>query len=125
MPASVEEKEWLDAVAALENTGQWQTAAIGYVTALERWDKSFVAWIGLGNSKYNLDDLDASAEAFYQATLLQPENGMGFNNLAHVLAEQGKWQEALTSAQHAVDLGGPFINIFRQTLEEVKIMGMH
>jgi tetratricopeptide (TPR) repeat protein len=125
MPASVEEKEWLDAVAALENTGQWQTAAIGYVTALERWDKSFVAWMGLGNSKYNLHDLDASAKAFYQATLLQPENGMGFNNLAHVLAEQGQWQAALTAAQHAVDLGGPFIDTFRQTLEEVKILGMH
>lgn len=124
MPAGVEEERWLDAVAALENAGQWQTAAIGYATAVKRWNESFVGWMGLGNSKYSLHDLDASAEAFYQATLLQPENGMGFNNLAHVLAEQGKWQEALTAAQRAVDLGGPFIDTFLQTLEEVKIMNV-
>jgi tetratricopeptide (TPR) repeat protein len=106
----------------LENAGQWQAAAIGYATALKRWNASFVAWMGLGNSKYNLHDLDTSAEAFYQATLLQPENGMAFNNRAHVLAEQGKLQEALTAAQSAVALGGSSIDIFRQTLEEVKLM---
>jgi hypothetical protein len=47
---------------------------------------------------------------------------MAFNNLAHVLAEQGRLQEALTAAQRAVDLGGPFIDTFRQTLEEVKLI---
>lgn len=122
MPNGVEEEDWLAAVAGLENAGQWQAAAIGYATALKRWNASFVAWMGLGNSKYTLHDLDTAAEAFYQATLLQPENGMAFNNRAHVLAEQGKLQEALTAAQSAVALGGPSIDIFRQTLEEVKLM---
>jgi tetratricopeptide (TPR) repeat protein len=122
MPDGVAEGEWLTAVAGLENAGQWQAAASGYSAALKRWNKSFVAWMGLGNSAYNLHDLDASAGAFHQATLLQPQNGMAFNNLAHVLAEQGRLQEALTAAQRAVDLGGPFIDIFRQTLEEVKLI---
>jgi hypothetical protein len=122
LPEQAEEEEWLAAVAGLENTGQWQAAAIGYATALKRWDESFVAWMGLGNSEYNLHDLDSSAEAFYQATLLRPENGMAFNNRAHVLAEQGKRIEALSAAQRAVDLGGPFLDTFRQTLEDVKQM---
>jgi hypothetical protein len=121
LPVGAEEGEWLAAVAGLENTGQWQAAATGYAAALKRWNASFIAWMGLGNSKYNLHELDASAEAFYQATRLKPESGMAFNNLAHVLAEQGKLQESLTAAQHAVDLGGPFVDIFRQTLEEVKL----
>jgi hypothetical protein len=125
MPDGVEEGEWLAAVAGLENAGQWQAAAIGYATALNRWNASFVAWMGLGNSEYNLHDLNSSAEAFYQATLLQPENGMAFNNWAHVLAEQGKLKKALNAAQRAVDLGGPFIDTFRQTLEEVKLMRMY
>jgi hypothetical protein len=120
MPDGVEENKWLAAVAGLENTGQWQAAAIGYATALKRWDESFAGLMGLGNSKYNLRDLDASAEAFRRATLLQPENGMAFNNLAQVLAEQGKQQEALSMAQHAVELGGPFIKTFRQTLAEIQ-----
>jgi hypothetical protein len=122
LPDQAEEEEWLAAVSGLENAGQWQAAAIGYATALKRWDKSFIAWMGLGNSEYNLHQLDASAEALYQATLLQPENGMAFNNLAHVLTEQGKRHEALSAALRAVDLGGQSIDTFRQTLEEVKQM---
>ena len=78
--------------------------------------------MGLGNSKYNLGDLNASADAFQQAILLQPENGMAYNNLAHVLAEQGKLDEALSAAQHAVKLSGPLQDTFRQTLEEIKEM---
>jgi hypothetical protein len=51
---------------------------------------------------------------------LQPENGIPFNNLAEVLNSQGKLKEALAAAQRAVDLGGPFLDTFRQTLEEIK-----
>ncbi|MGK2908011.1 MAG: PA2778 family cysteine peptidase [Desulfuromonadales bacterium] len=122
LPAQAEEIVWLDAVAGLEKAGQWQAAATGYATALKRWKASFVAWMGLGNSSYSLHDLEGSAEAFHQATLLQPANGLAFNNLAHVLEEQGKHQEALAAAQRAVDLGGLFLEIFRQTLKDINEM---
>ena len=120
LPEVAEENKWLTAVAGLEKAGQWQAAATGYASALKRWDKSFIAWIGLGNSKYNLHELDAAADAFNQATQLQPENGIAYNNLANVLGEKGKFCEALKAAQHAVELGGPFQDIFRQTLEDIK-----
>lgn len=121
MPVESNEVEWLAAVAGLEKAGQLQAAETGYVTALTRWKASFAAWMGLGNSRYSLHDLDGSAEAFHQATLMQPENGLAFNNLAHVLDEQGKQKAALVAAQRAVDLGGPFLDTFRQTLEEIKL----
>jgi len=119
LPDTAEEAPWLAAVAGLERTGQWQAVAAGYTVALRRWPESFAAWIGLGNSRYGLHDLSGAAEAFRRANLLQPENGMAFNNLAQVLAEQGKRQEALTAAQRAVALGGPLLDTFRQTLEEI------
>ena len=81
--------------------------------------------MGIGNSKYNLHELDSSADAFYRATQLQPENGLAYNNLAYVLAEQGKRNEALSTAQRAVDLCGPFQDTFRQTLDEIKGMKMN
>jgi hypothetical protein len=121
MPVGSNEVEWLAAVAGLEQAGQWQAASTGYATALTRWEESFAAWMGLGNSRYSLREHDGSAEAFHQATLLQPENGMAFNNLAHVLAEQGQQEAALVAAQRAVDLGGSFLDTFRQTLEEIKV----
>jgi len=120
LPATVREGDWLEAVAGLERAGQWQEAAVGYSAALKRWPQSFVAWMGLGNSRYSLRDLAGSAEAFRQATLLQPENGIPFNNLAQVLNSQGKRKEALTAAQRAVELSGPLLDDFRQTLEEIK-----
>jgi hypothetical protein len=120
LPATVGEGDWLEALAGLERTGQWQGATVGYSAALKRWPMSFAAWMGLGNSRYSLHDLAGSAEAFHRATLLQPENGIPFNNLAQVLNNQGKRKEALAAAQRAVDLGGPLLDHFRQTLEEIK-----
>jgi len=121
LPVGSDEVAWLSAVAGLELAGQWQAAETGYASALKRWETSFAAWMGLGNSRYSLHDLDGSAEAFHQATLLQPDNGLAFNNLAHVLAEQGKREAAQVAAQRAVDLGGPYLETFRQTLEELKL----
>jgi len=120
LPAKVVEVDWLEAVAGLERADQGKGAEAGYSAALKRWPKSFAAWMGLGNSRYSLHDLAGSAEAFRRASQLQPENGMPFNNLAHVLNNQGKQKEALAAAQRAVDLGGPLLDDFRQTLEEIK-----
>lgn len=120
LPAGVTEEAWLTAVAGLEKAEQWREAAIGYGVAQKRWTQSFGAWMGLGNSRYGLRDHAGAAEAFRRATLLQPENGMAFNNLAHVLAEQGKRKEALDAAQRAVELGGPLLDNFRQTLARIK-----
>ena len=120
LPATAEENEWLAAIADLERVGNWQAAATGYTAALKRWDKSYLALMGLGNSKFNMHELGASESAFLQAIQLQPENGLAYNNLAYVLLEQGRLGDALTAAQHAVDRNGPFQNSFRQTLDEIK-----
>lgn len=122
LPAGVTEEAWLEAVAGLERAEQWREAAIGYDAALKRWKQSFGAWMGLGNSRYGLRDHAGAAKAFRRATLLQPENGMAFNNLAHVLSEQGKRKEALAAAQRAVELGGPLLDTFRQTLKRITAM---
>lgn len=120
LPARVEEGDWLEAVAGLERADQWLGAQAGYTAALMRWPESFAALMGLGNSRYSLHDLAGSAEAFRRATLLQPENGTAFNNLAHVLNVQGKQDEALIAARRAVDLGGPLLDDFLQTLEAIQ-----
>jgi len=38
---------------------------------------------------------------------LYPSNGMPINNLAQVLWEQGKKEQALQAIRHAIKLGGP------------------
>ena len=93
-----------DAQSVLEE-GRQALAEVG-----ERFDRG----------EYFLSELTVAAEAFRRATLLEPKNGMAFNNLAQVLAEQGKRKEALATAQRAVELGGPLLENFKQTLEEIK-----
>ena len=51
--------------------------------------------------------------------MLFPEEGVVFNNLAQVLWEQGNTQEALRAARQAVKLGGPLVEQYRKTLNEI------
>jgi tetratricopeptide (TPR) repeat protein len=120
LPASADENSYLNAVLGLEEAGQWEGAARAYSKALERWPYSIGALMGLGNSRYALGDLIGAEMAFRRATEVQPQDGEPFNNLAHVLAEQGCYAEALQMVRRAVALGGPNEALYRQTLDEIE-----
>ena len=85
----------------------------------ERWPDSLAAWIGLGNTAYAGQDLAAAEDAFRSATERHPEAAAAWNNLAHVLGEQGRRAEAIAAAERAVRLGGPDAATYRATLREV------
>ncbi len=76
--------------------------------------------MGLGYSYYKLGDLSAAENTFREATESHPLSAPAFNNLAHVLLEQGRKQEALAAAQKAVALGGPLTSESQKTLQEIR-----
>jgi len=120
LPATAEENSYVKAVLGLERARQWQAAAEGYRTAVSRWPNSFSAHIGLGNSYYAQGDLNAAREVLQKTTTLFPQEGVAFNNLAHVLWKQGKKREAIKAARRAVMLGGPHVGEYRKTLDEIQ-----
>ncbi len=120
LPATAREKPYLQAVLGLEKPHQWRGAVQGYETALRRWRGSLGALMGLGNSLYALGDLTKAETAFREASRLHPSSGAGFNNLAQVLWEQDRAEEALWAAQRAVALGGPQSAVYRGTLKEIE-----
>ncbi len=120
LPATAQKKTYLEAVLGLEHTHQWHAAVKGYETVLRRWSGSLPALIGLGNSLYALGDLTGAENAFRKATYLNPSSGSAFNNLAQVLWEQKRQQEALEIARKAVALGGPLSEVYQKTLEEIQ-----
>lgn len=120
VPATADELGYLRAVAALEDIGKWQAAAAAYEAALGRWPLSLGARLGLGNSRYALGELDAAAAAYRAATSAHPGSGIAFNNLAQVLAEQGRLGPAQAAAERAVALGGPHLDAFRATLSGIR-----
>jgi tetratricopeptide (TPR) repeat protein len=122
LPASADEQSYLEAVLGLEQAKQFEGAATAYSTALDRWHSSFGALMGLGNCRYALGDLIGAEQAFSRAAKAHPSSGAPFNNLAHVLAEQGRYTEAIQMAIRAVNIGGPNKSLYLQTLQEIQNM---
>ncbi len=106
LPASADEKSYLEAILTLEAVGRHEEASMAYKTALKLWPRSLGAIMGLGNSLYAMGKLHEAEAAFRTAIKLSPTCGDVYNNLAHVLAEQKRYDEALNAARKAVRLGG-------------------
>lgn len=120
LPAQAEEQRWLQAVVGLERTKQWENALAGYEAAVDRWPQSHDAWMGVGNSAYALERRKRAIAAFQKAAAIRPDEGIAYNNLAHVLAEVGRYEEAEAAAEKAVASGGSYVETFRKTLDEVR-----
>ena len=120
IPVSAKENGYLAAVLGLEKSRHFHAAAAGYRTALARWPQSLAARMGLGNSYYHLGDLEGAENAFRQAVEFHPVSAAAFNNLAYVLMERGRLEEALAAAQKAVALGGGQLSEAQKTLHEIE-----
>ena len=120
VPVTATEERYTAAVVALEKTGQTRNAHIAYQTLLRRWPASLAGEMGQGNTAYALRDLNAAESAFRRASLDHPDAAAAFNNLANVLAERGKLDDALAAAERAVSLGGPLLPETQATLDEVR-----
>lgn len=106
LPATATEQTWLQAVVGLERAQQWRAALEAYERTYERWPRSLGGLIGLGNSRYALHDLAGAEHAFRLATRAHPEAAAAFHNLAHVLFESGRHEEARIAARRAAQLTG-------------------
>lgn len=104
MPAHVDRKRYVSAVTALEETGRRDAAATAWRTAMKRWPADRVVLFGHANAEFALGRLD-SAEAGYRS-LLAKDAGIvvARNNLALVLAEQGRFEEARQEIAEALRL---------------------
>ena len=119
IPASAEEKSWLAAIAALERTGQAAPARTAYTTFLKRWPENVNASIGLANSHYALGELGDAERVLRDAAQRAPDSVIVLNNLAQVLADQGRYTEALPLIERAEASGGPHAGAVRQTRSEI------
>ncbi len=120
IPNSAEEVSFVSAVSALEKIGYPERAQITYLAALKRWPGNLVAQIGLGNTAYRMKDLAQAEAAFRLAIQDHPDAVAALNNLAQVLADLGRDEEALSFARRAVALGGPLRDIAQATLSDIE-----
>ena len=76
--------------------------------------------MGLGNCRHSSGDLVGAEQAFRHGAKAHPDSGAAFNNLAHVLAEQGRYAEAIEMATRAIAIGGANKSLYLQTLREIQ-----
>ena len=120
LPAMAKKDPFLEAVLGLEKARQFRAAILGYKTALTRWPQNLTALMGIGNCHYALGELKDAESAFRETVRLHPREGSALNNLAQILFEEGRRQEALEAAKKAVSLGGPLTDVYQKTLEEIQ-----
>jgi tetratricopeptide (TPR) repeat protein len=108
IPVTADRARYLQAIVALEKTGQAKAAATAYATYLTRWPEEVGAGIGLGNAYYALGDLPSAERALRQALDKHPDSIVVMNNLAHTLSDLGRNSEALELIQRAAAAPGEF-----------------
>lgn len=102
LPALADRGRYFEAIAALEETGETESAAIAWRTAAARWPDDTTALFGVANTDVALGRL-GEAEAGYRRLLATDETlTVARNNLALVLAEQGKYDEAAAEIDAAI-----------------------
>ena len=119
LPASAGEVAVLRAAAGLERSGFLSEARLAYKNTAARWPGSLGALMGLGNTAYALKNLEGAEAAFREAIAAHPEAPAPWNNLAYVLAGQGRKGEAIAAAGRAITLAGAAAGPYRETLEEI------
>lgn len=120
LPATADERRYVDAVLGLERVQRWPDANEAYRAARTKWPLSLPLLLGIGNTYYQMEDRRAAEQAFREAIGAHPRAGVAHNNLAQVLADLGRIPEAIDAAQRAVALGGPLRDDFSETLREIE-----
>lgn len=121
LPATATQAEMISALVAFERSAPAAEARRAYASAAARWPDSQVLAIGLGNTAYAAGDREAAADAF-RAAALRHADGAAWHNLAVVLRELGRLEEAEQAARQAVDTNGPWSARARAELDRIRAL---
>ena len=124
MPAVIDRERYLAAVAALEETGQLESAVTAWRTAEVRWPDDPVVLFGLANTALASGDY-VSAESGYRRLLARAGAlTAARNNLALALAHQGRFDEAMTEIKVALGANDEprFADVLQDTLGQIQRM---
>jgi hypothetical protein len=121
LPATAEEKPYLESVSALERLGKWKAVTTAYETAITRWPDGYLARLGAGTGYYQQGELLTARNYYERAIRLNPRSAIAHNNLAQTLYELGQLQSAHEHALKAVSLAGKPADAFVQTLRQIEL----
>lgn len=106
---------------ALEESGRLEQARSAYQDFLRANPASAVGWTNLGNVEARLGNYMESETAYRRALQQDEANRDAANNLAWVLLQVKRLEEAEETARRAVALPGPDDDVVLDTLAEILI----
>lgn len=106
---------------ALEESGDLRAAAERYRALLGAHPESALAWTNLGNVSMRLGNRREAEEAFQKALAIDAAARDAMNNLAWLLFEEKRLDEAETLARRAVAAGGPDRYLVLDTLARILV----
>jgi tetratricopeptide (TPR) repeat protein len=111
--------ESLRAAVALEDEGKVAEAAEQYRALTQAHAESPLVWTNYGNAEMQLGAKDEAERAFRKALALDPQSRDAMNNLAWLLYQQKRLDEAETLARKAASEPGPDVYLVLDTLARV------
>jgi hypothetical protein len=112
-------RQSLRAAIALEDQGKYADAATQYREILATHPESVVAWTDLGNVEVQLGNRAAAEDAFRKALAIDANSRDALNNLAWLLYQQKRLEEAESLARKAAAQAGPDSYLVLDTLARV------
>jgi len=120
LPVGVPREPYTESAVALERLGRLAEARAAYEAGLTPWPGDPTLAVGLANVAHAQGDRGGAETALRQALQYHPRSDALLNNLAHLVAEDGRLEEALGLAESAVTLAGPHQATARETRDEIR-----
>ena len=124
LPASVDRERYFAAISALEETGQLESAGRAWQTAAVYWPEDAVVQFGIANVAFARGHFEVAEENYRELLQANPSLVIARNNLALVLAEQGRFEEASAEMGRALaDNDDPALETeLRDTEQSIRAM---
>ncbi len=101
LPATADQRSYLKAARALEDSGRYWESVLAYDGALARWPAETETLMGLGSSLHLLGDPQGAADAYRAAAELADDPAPALGRLAQILSELGRRDEAAAALHEA------------------------
>lgn len=107
LPAEPQRERYFSAIADVEAGGHLQAAMQAWTAALVNWPGDPLAMFGMANTAFRLGQYALSEQTYRSLLAAHPDMYAARNNLAYVLAAQGKIAEALDEIRTILDTVDP------------------
>lgn len=123
LPATATIASVVTAAAPFEQRGEAKATETLYRAAAARWPDEVLFQLGVANSLYTQGRLDEAEQAYRGLIAAFPADPVAYNNLALMLADKARWEEAEELVGTALRIGGPLRGEFLDTQRQIRCRG--